>query len=185
MIEKGKKVLLHSCCGPCAAWPVEALREEGYEPAGYFYNPNIHPDKEFKRRKETFLNYAALKDFTVYMDDDFRQAQWEAYLPEDQSRCVMCYTLRLRKTAEFAKENGFDAFTSTLFVSPYQNHELMKEICIGLQEEFNISFLYRDFRTGYRKGQSMAKEMGLYRQKYCGCIHSYNTSAFKEKIRWD
>lgn len=180
-----KRILLHACCGPCTVWPLETLRNEGFEPEGYFYNPNIHPYKEFKRRKETFLSFAAMKDLKVYTDDDFRQEQWEEYLLSDQSRCVMCYTLRLEKAAAFARDNRYDAFTSTLFVSPYQNHELMKEICNGLQERYNIPFLYRDFRTGYRKGQTMARELGLYRQKYCGCIHSYNCSRFKDKITWD
>ncbi|HBN83448.1 MAG TPA: hypothetical protein DDZ89_06345, partial [Clostridiales bacterium] len=124
MSETGKRILLHACCGPCAVWPVELLREEGFQPEGYFYNPNIHPDKEFKRRKETFLSYAAIKNLKTIVDDDFKQDRWEKYSPEDLSRCVMCYTLRLEKVAQFAKENQFDAFTSTLFVSPYQNHEL-------------------------------------------------------------
>jgi predicted adenine nucleotide alpha hydrolase (AANH) superfamily ATPase len=185
MKPENEKILLHACCGLCAVWPVERLREEGFDLEAYFFNPNIHPLKEFSRRKETFLTYARIKNLNVHISEDFLQERWEAYAPDDPNRCVMCYKMRLKEAARFAKENGYGGFTSTLFVSPYQNHELMREIALEFEEEFKIPFLYRDFRVGFRQGQSMAKEMGLYRQKYCGCIHSYNASPFKEKITWD
>ena len=125
------------------------------------------------------MTYARIKNLNVHISEDFLQALG--------SLCLMIRPLRyvtkwLKEAVCFAKENGYGGFTSTLFVSPYQNHEL-REIALEFEEEFKIPFLW-DFR-GFRQGQSMAKEMGLYRQKYCGCIHSYNASPFKEKITWD
>ena len=161
------------------------LRDEGFEPEVFFYNPNIHPYKEYLRRKSTFLQFAREMNIKAIIEDEFNQNEWENFKPEDKSRCTMCYMKRLDKTAQFAKQCGYDFFTSTLFVSPYQDHLFMKGVSEQLQEKYDIPFLYRDFRTGYRKGQSKAREMGLYRQKYCGCIHSYNMSEFKDKITWD
>ncbi|MEG2351563.1 MAG: epoxyqueuosine reductase QueH [Bacilli bacterium] len=89
-----------------------------------------------------------------------------------ENRCGFCYLMRLEKAAKYAKENGFDAFSTTLLISPYQNHELLKNTALIIEKKYGIKFLYRDFRPGFRQGQNKAREIGLYMQKYCGCIFS-------------
>lgn len=166
------KLLLHMCCGPCSTYPSSVLKAEGIEFEGLYFNPNIHPVEEFYRRKENVIKFAEIKNIKVDFIDDVRQEVWEQYRDEEVSRCNMCYTVRLDKAARYAKSNGFDAFSTTLLVSPYQNHELIKELGNNFAGKYGIAFYYRDFREGFRKGQQEAKEMGLYRQKYCGCIAS-------------
>jgi len=166
------KLLLHICCGPCTTYPLSVLREEGIEPVGVFFNPNIHPVDEFKRRRENVEKLAQIKGLKVNYFDDFRQPDWENFKGEDLARCTMCYTVRLEKAAKLAAEGGFDAFTTTLLVSPYQKHELIKELGEKFARQYGTRFYYRDFRPGFRQGQKEAKDLGLYRQKYCGCIIS-------------
>lgn len=168
------KLLLHMCCGPCSTYPVQELKKEGFEIQGLFYNPNIHPIEEHTRRKENVEKFSALTDIPVEYSDDFRQQEWEALEDKGTSRCTGCYSLRMEEAARYAAENGFEAFTTTLLVSPYQKHDMIKELGEFYAEKYGVAFTYRDFRPGFRQGQQMAKEMGLYRQKYCGCILSVN-----------
>ena len=117
-------LLLHMCCGPCSCYPVKKLRQEGIEPVGYFFNPNIHPYKEWDMRLKTAREFAAKVDMKMYDDDNYRLRDFlrRALAVEavENGRCRMCYTWRLEETARFAAEQGFDAFTSTLFYSIYQ-----------------------------------------------------------------
>lgn len=165
------RLLVHMCCGPCAVYPVDVLKKEGIEFEGYFYNPNIHPIEEFNRRMENVRIFSDREGVKVHYSDEFLQNVWEGY-EEKEKRCRMCYTLRLDRVAQFAKDNNFTAFTTTLLVSPYQNHEFIKELGESLAQKYGIEFFYQDFRIGFREGQKKAKEIGLYRQKYCGCIKS-------------
>lgn len=165
-------LLMHICCGPCAVYPVEVLQEENIEFKGLYYNPNIHPIDEFKRRRENLEVLSQKKNFEVQYMDDFDQERWENYSGEIDDRCKMCYTIRFNKVGEIAKEQGFDGFTTTLLVSPYQKHDMIVDICNDVSKRVGIPFYYRDFRAGFRAGQAKAKELGLYRQKYCGCIRS-------------
>jgi len=142
------------------------------EVEGLFYNPNIHPVDEFIKRRENVERFSRIKDIPVEFLGEFKQDVWESFAGNEEQRCRMCYALRLDKTAYHAKERGFDAFTSTLLVSPYQKHELIKELGEKYAEKYGVDFYYRDFRPGFREGQQKAKEMGLYRQKFCGCIVS-------------
>lgn len=168
------KLLVHMCCAPCSVYPLSVIEQEGIKYEGLFYNPNIHPYEEFLKRKENVEAFAKIKDFPVTYLDDYMQEAWEKHKASDEQRCNMCYSLRLDKVAAKAKEKGFDAFTTTLLVSPYQNHELIKELCERFAKKYEVDFFYRDFRPGFRQGQQQAKELGLYRQKFCGCIVSYN-----------
>jgi len=169
------KLLLHICCAPCSVYPTGLFKEEDINFEGLYFNPNIHPIEEFNRRKETLEKYASMENIKVHYRDDFQQKTWEEFEGPGEERCAMCYTIRLDKAASFAKEHGFDAFTTTLLISPYQKHDLIKELGEKLADKYKIQFYYRDFRPGFRKGQQQAKELGLYRQKYCGCIISlYN-----------
>jgi predicted adenine nucleotide alpha hydrolase (AANH) superfamily ATPase len=141
---------------------------------GVFYNPNIHPIEEFERRRSTVEQFAAIKGLQVQYFNDFRQPDWETFAGPGDARCTMCYTTRLKKVAELASEQGFDAFTTSLLVSPYQKHDLIKQLGEKYAALYGIQFYYRDFRPGIREGQKEAKDLGLYRQKYCGCIISLN-----------
>lgn len=168
------KLLLHMCCAPCSVFPVSVLQNENIDFSGYFYNPNIHPKEEFVKRRENVEKFSKLKNIHVTYSEDFMQEKWENNNLTEEHRCKMCYSLRFDKIASFAKGNGFNAFTTTLLVSPYQKHELIIELGEMAASKYDLLFYYRDFRPGFRQGQQQAKEIGLYRQKFCGCIISYN-----------
>lgn len=165
------------CCAPCAVYPVETLQAKGKEVDGLYYNPNIHPIEEFEKREEYVEKLAKDKGFNVFYFPDFEQDLWEALRDKDDKRCEMCYHKRLKKLFEVGKEMEYDAVTTSLLVSPYQKHDLIKEIAEKYSKQYDIPFYYEDFRVGYREGQKKSKEYGLYCQRYCGCILS-----LKEKI---
>ncbi|MDR3592932.1 MAG: epoxyqueuosine reductase QueH [Negativicutes bacterium] len=167
------KMLLHVCCGPCAAFPVQSLRQQGHELVGFFYNPNIHPYKEFSRRLETAREYAAKTDLELVVDDRYTLEEFlRQSLDAGEGRCRECYALRLRACARYAKANNFDCFSTTLLVSPYQRHELIRETAEKIAVEEAVPFCYIDFRPGWPEGVRISKELELYRQPYCGCIFS-------------
>lgn len=170
------KLLMHMCCGPCSVYPVQVLEEEGISFEGLFYNPNIHPIDEFLRRRANVEDLARKKGFNVFYMDGFMQEEWEKFQGSEEMRCSMCYSIRMDKTAAFAREKGFDAYTTSLLVSPYQKHDLIRELGEKFARKHGVEFFYRDFRPGFRQGQQGAREIGLYRQKYCGCIASFNES---------
>ena len=167
------KLLMHMCCAPCSTFPLSQLREDGIEPVGVFFSPTIHPIEEFQRRKLTVQKFAEMKGLKVEYFDDFRQPDWENFKGPEEERCKMCYSIRMEKAAELAAAGGFDAFTTSLLVSPYQKHDLVKQLGEKYASQHGVEFFYRDFRPGFRAGQKEAKDLGLYRQKYCGCIVSY------------
>jgi epoxyqueuosine reductase len=173
--------LLHVCCGPCAIYPGMVLKKEGIEFDAYFYNPNIHPRDEFEKRLRNVSVWAEKDDIKLIASDDCYEEPWLAFGPDKASRCRMCYGLRIDNVCGFAEKNGYGSVTTSLLVSPYQDHELIRELFESISKEHGLVFLYHDFRTGYRLGQSMAKEMGLYRQKYCGCLPSIKESSFLSK----
>lgn len=168
------KLLLHMCCAPCSVYPVGVLQGEDITLEGLFYNPNIHPIEEFLKRRENVEKFSQLKGIPVSYIDEFKQDEWEQFKGSGEQRCNMCYDLRLEKVAQLAREKGFDAFSTTLLVSPYQKHEQIRESGEMFAKKYGVKFYYRDFREGFRQGQQQAKEMGLYRQKFCGCIISKN-----------
>jgi len=168
------KLLMHTCCAPCSVYCIDRLRKEGIEPTVYWYNPNIHPYKEYEARRDCLKEYTKSVNVNAIFEEDYGLSKFCKNVIDDLgNRCVnYCYRVRLEKTVQFAKQNGYDTFTSTLFVSPYQKHEELKKVCEELAERYNIKFLYIDFRVGFREGQTKARELGLYMQKYCGCIFS-------------
>lgn len=168
------KLLMHACCAPCSVYCIEALRSEEIEPVIYWFNPNIHPYQEYKIRKETLIKYSEIANFELILNDNYGLDEFCRNVSDDiANRCTKyCYIVRLEETAKYAKENGFDAFTTTLLVSPYQKHDEIVKICNMLSQKYEIEFLYRDFRIGFKRGQAKARELGLYMQKYCGCVFS-------------
>ena len=144
------RLLLHICCAPCSVMCIETLRAEGIEPTGFWYNPNIHPVTEYKARKNTLTKYAADIHLRLIVKNEYGLRNFIDHVyPHYESRCGYCYLCRLEETARFAAENGYDSFSTTLLISPYQNHELI-----------------------IKTAQAKARAMGLYMQKYCGCVFS-------------
>lgn len=172
------KLLMHTCCAPCSVYCIESLRKEGIEPTLYWYNPNIHPYIEYKNRRDTLKQYSESINVKAIFEEEYGLDEFCRNVIGDlKNRCAnYCYKVRIEQTVKYAKENGFDVITTTLFVSPYQQHEKLKEICEKICQENGIKFLYRDFRVGFREGQEKARNLGLYMQKYCGCIFSESIS---------
>ena len=168
------KTLLHICCAPCSIMCIDSLRNEGIEPVGFWFNPNIHPLKEYKMRKNTLVDYA--KSINMKLIKFI-----EGIYPDWNNRCGYCYTSRLEETAKCCAEKGYDSFTTTLLISPYQNHNLMIDIGHKMAEKYGVEFLYRDFRPMFKEGQNRAREMELYMQKYCGCVFSEEDRYTKRK----
>ncbi len=168
------KLLMHACCAPCSVYCIDKLREEGIEPTIYWYNPNIHPYKEYEARRDCLKEYTKSINVNCIIEDEYGLDEFCKNVSNDlENRCAnYCYPVRLRKTFEYAKEHGYDAVTTTLLYSIYQNHNFIKAYCEKLSKEYGIEFLYRDFRYGFWEGHDKAKELGLYMQKYCGCVFS-------------
>lgn len=178
------RLLLHICCGPCACYPIEVLREEGYELTGYFYNPNIHPYQEWLKRRQGVEQLAAAVDMPVIFDQKYDLEQYFHDIAfREERRCQMCYRLRLDQAAHIARKGKFDGFTTTLLVSPYQKHELIKEAGMDAAHRYGVEFVYRDFRPGFRNGQQKARDLELYRQQYCGCLYS-EVERYAPKEHW-
>ena len=177
------KLLMHACCAPCSVYCIDTLRKEGIEPTIYWYNPNIHPYKEYEARRDCLKEYTKKIGVDCIIEDEYGLDEFCKNVIQDlDSRCVnYCYPLRLRKTFEYAKENGYDTVSTTLLYSIYQKHDFIKMYCEKLSKEYGIDFLYRDFRIGFWEGHNKAKEEGLYMQKYCGCIFSEEDRYVKHK----
>ncbi len=167
------RLLLHICCGPCLVFPLSVLHEEGIETRGYFFNPNIHPYSEFKKRLDSLAGYAQKMDLPLIIRDDYPLEDWlRAVAYRESERCFHCYHLRLSAVARAAKKSGYDAFSTTLLYSKLQKHERIRAIAFAAAKEAGVEFFYRDFRQGWQEGIEASKEAGLYRQNYCGCIYS-------------
>ena len=172
------KLLMHACCAPCSVYCIDKLREEGIEPTIYWYNPNIHPYKEYEARRDCLKEYTSSIGVNCIIEDEYGLDEFCKNVSDDlNNRCSnYCYPIRLRKTFEYAKENGYDTVSTTLLYSIYQNHDFIKAYSEKLSKEYGIDFLYRDFRYGFWEGHDKAKELGLYMQKYCGCVFSEEDS---------
>ena len=176
------KLLMHTCCAPCSIYCIDELRKEGIEPTLYWYNPNIHPYKEYEMRRNTLKEYSKMINVEAIFEEEYGLDTFcmEA-LKDLNSRCTRyCYPTRIKKTFEYAKEHGYDTVTTTLLYSIYQNHEFIKKLMEKYSKEYGIDFLYRDFRVGFWEGHDKAYSLGLYMQKYCGCIFSLDDSYMKK-----
>lgn len=166
-------VLLHLCCGPCGVYPVDALQDEGFELRLFFMNPNIHPYQEYEKRLGAASEFADKKALPLIVEDGYDPEGWLRMVAfRETKRCMLCYRERLYRAARVARSGRFDSFTTTLLYSKRQDHDLVRELAEAVAEEVGVPFLYRDFRLGWEAGIQGSKEMGLYRQQYCGCIFS-------------
>ena len=180
-----KKLLLHSCCGPCSTAVIERLLEDGgYSVSVFYCNPNITDPEEYAHRKSEqirFLEELAKQGQEVaFIDADYDPDSFLAVVkgleedPEGGARCSVCFELRLRRTAQYASENGFDCFDTTLTVSPYKNYDVISSIGRRISEETGVEYLSGNYKKkdGYRRSVELSRKYGLYRQHFCGCAFS-------------
>lgn len=173
------KLLLHSCCAPCSSYVITYLYDY-FDITILYYNPNIYPYEEYKKRKDEQIrlisNFKGVKIIDCDYDNDIYNEVIKGLEnePERGSRCTKCFYLRLDKTGEIAKKNNFEYFGTTLTVSPYKNARLLNEIGEVISKKYDIKWLYSDFKKndGYKKSIELSKKYDLYRQDYCGCIYS-------------
>ncbi|MDR0443675.1 MAG: epoxyqueuosine reductase QueH [Treponema sp.] len=179
------KMLFHCCCAPCSISCVKSLRDENIEPELFWYNPNIHLYTEYKSRRNTLVEFAAQEKLQLEMLDEYGLMKFlNEVFPDMENaankrcagnfvaRCEKCYCMRLEKTAETTAQKGYDAFSTSLLISPYQDHDALRRIGEEAAAKYGVDFIYRDFRPLFREGQAAARAMGCYMQKYCGCVFS-------------
>lgn len=165
------KVLLHICCGPCASGVVPWFKAQGIDFVGFYFNPNIHPFSEYEKRRENLEEVSRLLDFEVAYSVDWGAENWINNFSTDQ-RCKNCIFLRLERTAKIAKDLGFDAFSTTLSISPYQSFEVIRDCFENISNKYKIDYIFNNFRSLYQNSIRFSKENNIYRQHYCGCIMS-------------
>ena len=152
---------------------IKKLREEDIDVTGFWYNTNIHPYMEYKARRDTLKKYSEMINLDVIYKDEYGLREFtKNTINIFDNRCRYCYYSRLDEVARYAKENGYDAFCTSLLISPYQKHDLIKEVGEALEKKYGIKFYYYDFRPYFKEGREEAKRLGLYMQKYCGCVFS-------------
>ena len=186
------KLLLHTCCAPCSVYCIDELRNEGIEPTVYWYNPNIHPYMEYKARRDCLKEYTRSINIEAIFQEEYGLDEFCKEAVKDlKNRCTnYCYPIRIEQTCKYAKEHGYDTVSTTLLYSIYQNHEFIKSCMEEKCNKYGLSFLYRDFRVGFWEGHQKAHDLGLYMQKYCGCVFSeeiryYNPNKEKPDIPMD
>lgn len=177
------RVLVHMCCGPCAIVPLKTLLKGRFEVWGFFHNPNIHPYGEFLMRLAAVKKLASYLGVDLICNEEYRPTEFIREMrefvgksaprhPPKDLRCPYCYSTRLEETARAASMNGFDAFSSSLLYSKYQDHDEIKRLGAVFAQKYSVRFHYEDFRTGWQEGFDGSREIGLPLQKYCGCVYS-------------
>lgn len=185
--DKIPSLLLHSCCAPCSSYVLEYLSQY-FKITIFYYNPNIYPPEEYEKRvleQETFIQAIPAKNKIQFMAGEYDTKAFYNIAKglendkEGGERCFFCYELRMKHTAQIAKDKGFDYFTTTLSISPMKNAQKLNEIGNKLEKEYEVSYLYSDFKkkNGYKRSVELSKEYDLYRQDYCGCIFSMRATA--------
>ncbi len=175
-------ILLHICCAPCSIYVINQCRDVARnvstdrvnQVTGFYFNPNIHPREEYLNRRRALEQYSKTIDMEVIYPE-YEPGGFFTHIGGDEGRperCRACWRLRLEETARRAKKEGFDAFSTTLLISPYQDHTAIKSLGERFAGELGIDFYYQDFRPGFKRSQTEAKGFGLYRQRYCGCKYS-------------
>ncbi|MBI5739923.1 MAG: epoxyqueuosine reductase QueH [Nitrospirae bacterium] len=193
------KILFHICCGNCALFPVKLSRSGGHDFTGFWYNPNIHPFEEYMLRLDSLKKLADEWRIDMFYTDEYKPEEFfesikspltpllqrgepdippltkggeGGFFTTFPERCKMCYRLRLEKTAAKARDEGFESFSTTLLISPYQDFEQIIATGKGLADKYNVRFYEKDFRPWFNEALDLSRELRLYRQKYCGCLFS-------------
>lgn len=177
--KDGATLLLHSCCAPCSSACLERIKDK-FKITVLYYNPNIDDEEEYEKRKAEQIRFLKETGWADFVDCDHdaeafaKMAKGLENEPERGKRCYACYALRLHKTAEFAKEKGFDYFATTLTLSPHKNAEWLNEIGEKEGGRYEVNYLFSDFKKqgGYYRSTALSTEYGLYRQDFCGCKYS-------------
>jgi predicted adenine nucleotide alpha hydrolase (AANH) superfamily ATPase len=167
------RVLLHMCCGPCGIVPIRDLRNEGHDVDVALTNPNVHPYLEFVRRNEAAREVCRRLGVRVVREDPYGLVEFLRVVHgSEDDRCGLCYAMRMDRAAAVAHESDCDAFTSTMLQSTQQDHDAVRRSGEEAGERHGVPFLYRDWRPRVMEGVRESKDMGLFRQQYCGCIFS-------------
>lgn len=175
------KILMHQCCAPCSFYPVNVLKNDFDLISGFYYNPNIHPVKEFYLRLESVKYFNELYGLKSIIDEYYGLREFTRNVAyREDNRCLYCYASRIEKTVQTAKKGKFDYFTTTLLYSKMQNHGLISELCESFAAKYSVPFYYYDFREGWKEGIEESKRIGVYRQQYCGCIYSEEDRYYKQ-----
>ena len=177
-------ILLHVCCGPCATYVVKSLLDKEMKVTAFWYNPNVHPFREHQLRLEAMQTLSQKTNLPLIVAEGYDMLEYfHAVVGHESNRCPDCYRLRLEKTARIAHEKGFDSFTTTLLISPHQEHDLIRSLGEELGKKHSVEFCYEDFRPGFRESHRISREFGLYHQGYCGCVFSEWERYGKVKIQ--
>jgi len=179
------KALLHICCGPCAIYPVQLLREDRFQVEGFFYNPNIHPFSEYKKRYEAVVTMSARMGLdTIIHRYDFQEfLRRISAVGDRREQHKLCWQMRLYETALVAKARGIACFTTTLLSSPYQDIEEIKILGEAIAKDAGVTFLAKDFRQGFAESHRISRDWQLYHQNYCGCLYSEKESIEQREKR--
>ena len=178
-------LLMHICCAPCATYPVKYHKEKEDNITLLFFNPNIHPYKEYENRLKSVRDFAENENLKLIVIDEYNLVdflQKSSY--REERRCFFCYQTRMERTASVCKSGNFDAFTTTLGVSPYQKHNFLEDAMLAAREKYSVKSIYMDYRDGFSKGREMARDKKYYMQNYCGCIYS-EAERFAPKNSYD
>jgi epoxyqueuosine reductase len=171
----GQRILLHICCGPCATYTVQHMRELGWDLQGLWYNPNIQPDMEYSQRRLSLANLAEQIAFPMIWDLDSDDTLFQTAVQDHEQfgeRCAICYRLRLQRTAQVAAERGIGTISTSLLISPYQDLAAIHQIGDQVAAEYSLRFYYENLRRGYHERTRLSRQYGLYLQTYCGCLYS-------------
>lgn len=167
------KILLHICCAPCAIYPLKIMREAGHDVVGLFFNPNIHPYSEYKKRLDTLTEYSDTVGLKLIFSDEYPMEDFlRGVVFREETRCSYCYYTRLVYAANVAKKGKFEGFTTTLLYSKFQDNDLIETLGKSVAKKSGIPFYHQDFSKGWKEGIDTSKTLGMYRQQYCGCIYS-------------
>ncbi|MBF0538919.1 MAG: epoxyqueuosine reductase QueH [Nitrospirae bacterium] len=167
------KTLLHICCANCALYPITTMRQRGIVVEGLWFNPNIHPLTEYTARLNALKTLQSAWNLQIHYNNLYGLVDFiRNVVNKEDNRCLYCYTVRLQETAQKARQDGYNAFSTTLLYSIYQRYDTIVEIGKLMQVNYDVEFYVEDFRKGWREGIGMSKALSLYRQKYCGCIYS-------------
>ncbi|MCM1340049.1 MAG: epoxyqueuosine reductase QueH [Muribaculaceae bacterium] len=176
-----KEILLHACCGICSGFPISLLKDMGFSPVVYFYNPNIYPFEEYEKRlaaQKTLCDYFDCKLIVGKYEPDVYYEYVRGYEnePEKGLRCDRCFRLRLEASAKLAKELGINVFTTSMVISPHKNYEKLTSIGESIAEDYGLEYFSHNFRKndGFLKTNNISKSLNLYRQNYCGCKFAKN-----------
>jgi predicted adenine nucleotide alpha hydrolase (AANH) superfamily ATPase len=171
----GRRILLHICCAPCSTYSAKRLRELAFDVTGFWYNPNIHPYSEHERRRETLLDYAEQIELPMIWESGYELVTFMRAIHGQErvrQRCQVCYRMRLERTAQVAARERFDAFTTTLLISPYQDQAAIRALGEEIGAQHSMQFFFENLRQGWAEHYQMVREHDLYSQRYCGCVYS-------------